>query len=479
MSAADRPRLVVAGVHSGAGKTTLTLGLLAALARQGIRVQAFKAGPDYIDPSFHTVATGRTARNLDTWMMPAAAVQEVFWRATADADMALVEGVMGLFDGQDPFSNRGSTAELSLFLQAPVLLVLDARSMARSAAAVVKGFQVLDPAVRLAGVIANRVGSSSHLELIRAAVEDACGIPVLGGLPRQPELTLPERHLGLVPAVEHTALNRMLDDLAAAVTAAVDVPRVVALARSAPPLPEPDAQLFAGQAQPPRAVIAVAQDEAFHFYYPENLELLAWCGAQLRPFRPLHGEPVPADADGLYLGGGFPEQFAAQLSAQRAALASIRTSVQAGMPTLAECGGLMLLAEELVDRQGNVYPLAGVLPLRVRMQERRAALGYREAEALTPSFLLAAGERVRGHEYHYSTAEWRAELPPAYRVTSRRGAAQEGVVCGNLVAGYTHIHFASNPAAAQRWVNACANYRQRRVQGRTLTAGRDQEGGKA
>ncbi|MCL6593529.1 MAG: cobyrinate a,c-diamide synthase, partial [Alicyclobacillus sp.] len=324
MSGAPRPRLVVAGVHSGVGKTTLTLGLLAALTRQGLRVQAFKAGPDYIDPAFHTVATGRASRNLDTWMMPAAAVQEVFWRATADADVALVEGVMGLFDGQDPLSNRGSTAELSQLLQAPVLLVLDARSMARSAAAVVKGFQMLDPAVRLVGVIANRVGSPSHLEQIRAAVEDACGIPVLGGMPRQPALTLPERHLGLVPAWEHAALDRLLDEMATAVTEAIDIPRVLALARSAPPLPAPPAQLFAGEAQSPRAVIAVAQDEAFHFYYPENLELLAWYGAQLRPFRPLHGEPVPADADGLYLGGGFPEQFAAQLSAQQAALASIR-----------------------------------------------------------------------------------------------------------------------------------------------------------
>ncbi|WP_029422443.1 cobyrinate a,c-diamide synthase [Alicyclobacillus macrosporangiidus] len=462
-----RPRIVIAGAHSGAGKTTVTLGLMAALRRRGHVVQGFKAGPDYIDPSYHTAVTGRPSRNLDTWMLPPAAVCEVFHRGSEGAEVSVIEGVMGLYDGKDPRADTGSTAEVSRLLEAPVVLVIDASRMARSAAAVVLGFQRLDPRVRIAGVIANRVGGPGHLEIVRQAVEPVCGVPVLGGLARQAELTIPERHLGLIPALERGELDGLFHRLADAVEAAVDVGRVLALAEAAEDWTAPDPVLFRGQPRPEAACIALARDAAFNFYYPENLELLEWHGARLVTFRPLAGEPVPAEADGVYIGGGFPEEFAAELSRQEAVRESLRRAVAAGMPVFAECGGFMYLCEALTDRAGETHAMAGVVPARVRMQDRLAALGYREVTALRDTLLLPAGERARGHEFHYSVAEWTdPDRPAAWRVEGSRGGGIDGYADGGLVAGYTHLHFGSNPEMAPRFVAACAAWRRARKEGR-------------
>lgn len=458
------PRIIIAGTESGAGKTTVTVGLIAALRRQGLTVQPFKAGPDYIDPGFHTAAADRQSRCLDTWMLSEEAMLGVLMRGAQGADLCIVEGVMGLYDGKEPTKLTGSTAELSLRLQAPVLLVLDAGKMARSAAAVVLGFQRLEPDVRIAGVVVNRVGSDGHYRLLKDAIETACGIPVVGYLPRDAAYELPERHLGLVPAVEHSGLQEKLEQLADAIEQSFDLDLIRELANDVPDLAADSSILAPGSPLSDTVRIAVAYDEAFHFYYPDNWELLQQSGAELIFFSPLRGEPVPEHADGLYIGGGFPEQFAAELSERTAALASLRERIGGGLPTFAECGGFMALARTLTTADGRTYPMAGVIPGRVTMQPKLAAIGYREVQAAAPQPLLAEGETARGHEFHYSTIVYDEDRgQPAYTSVSSRGRTQlEGFATPTLTAGYTHLHFGSNPRIAERFVESCRVYRSRR-----------------
>ncbi|WP_218091605.1 cobyrinate a,c-diamide synthase [Paenibacillus solanacearum] len=455
--------IVIAGTGSGAGKTTVTLGIMAALQRKGLRVQGFKCGPDYIDPTYHRAVTGRASRNVDGWMLPHEAVREIYCRASADADIAVIEGVMGLYDGKDPLSNAGSTAEISLLLQSPVLLVLNCQSMARSAAAVVKGFQLLDPHVRIAAVFANKVGSAGHYRIVKEAIEHECGIPVIGYLAREEELTVPERHLGLVPSIERGELDSLFERLASRIEQTTDLDRLLELADETERVVCETPVLFAPPA--PSALrevtLAVARDAAFHFYYPENIELLEHYGARIRYFSPLAGETLPEAVDGLYIGGGFPEEFAATLSGQEHVKQSIRGAIEKGLPTLAECGGFMYLTEAIEDTQGTRYPMAGIIPGIVTMQRKLAALGYREVSGMEGNFLLGPGELARGHEFHYSTFQQGAELPAAYTSKGLRGTKPEGCLLHRIVAGYTHLHFASRPALARRWLDECAAYRDR------------------
>ncbi|MFD2368983.1 cobyrinate a,c-diamide synthase [Brevibacillus sp. GCM10020057] len=458
----DSRRIVIAGTGSGAGKTTVTLGLMAALKRKGHIVQGFKCGPDYIDPTYHTAVTGRPSRNLDSYMLSHAAVKEIFVRGSMGADISIIEGVMGMYDGKEATSDTGSTAEISILTASPVLLVVNCQSMARSAAAIVKGFQLLNPAVRIVGVIANKVGSEGHYKIVKAAIEQECGIPVVGYLKREDEVEIPERHLGLVPSVERGELTPLFDRLADLIEQTVDLELVWKLAQAEKLPAEP--VLFAAGAtgtagdvtgEPPGVTIAVARDSAFHFYYPENLELLEAYGARLRFFSPLAGEPVPKDADGLYIGGGFPEEFAAELSQNQAVLESFRTAIQSGLPTLAECGGFMFLTEAIVTTNGDSYPMVGMIPGQVTMQKKLAALGYREVRGKEGNFLLGTEEAAKGHEFHYSTYQTDAQLPPAYETKGLRGTKPEGFAQGNLVAGYTHLHFGSNPQVVRRWIERC------------------------
>lgn len=447
-------RLVIAGTGSGAGKTTVTIGLMAALQRRGLVVQGFKCGPDYIDPTYHTAVTGRVSRNLDSWMLSPDAVREIYARGSAGADLAIIEGVMGMYDGKEATSDKGSTAEISILTRSPVLLVVNCHSMARSVAAVVKGFQLLNPQVRIAAVLANKVGSEGHFQLVKAAVEQECGIPVIGYLKREALIEIPERHLGLVPSVERGELQPLFDRLADLVAQTVDLDRLLEISRVEPLEAAP--VLFPRFPSADRDVkIAVAKDAAFHFYYPENLELLEAYGARCIPFSPLAGEPVPPEADGLYIGGGFPEEFAAELAQQQNVLDSIRQAVRAGLPTLAECGGFMYLTESITTTDGRTYPMAGIIPGRVTMQKRLAALGYREVSGHSHNFLLGADEQAKGHEFHYSTFTPDGDLPYAYETKGLRGIKQEGFAQGNLVAGYTHLHFGSRPELAKRWIERC------------------------
>lgn len=454
------PRLVIGGATSGVGKTTVATGIMAALTRRGLRVQPFKAGPDYIDPSYHTRATGLPSRNLDTWMLSEAAVRELFARASRGADVALVEGVMGLFDGYSGLDEGGSTAQLAKLLRAPVLLVLDAGKMARSAAAMALGYARFDPGLTLAGVLLNFLGGETHYRWAREAVEDLGGIPVVGYLPRDPELHMGERHLGLIPMAERKTLGALLDRLVETIERHVDLDRVLALARAAGPLPEPPAQIFPPVPSPAVATIAVARDEAFSFYYPENLELLEAHGARIAFFSPMRDHALPTGAQGLYMGGGFPEVYAKDLTANASLLREVRAAAAAGMPIYAECGGLMYLCEGIEDFDGARHPMAGLVPGWARMRVDRLHLGYLEAEAQAPSVVAEPGARVRGHEYHW--AEWAAppgrECPPAYRIVNQ-GGRPEGFAHRNLLASFLHVHFGAAPHMAARLVAACAGWR--------------------
>lgn len=456
-SIGESRRIVIAGTGSGAGKTTVTIGLMAALKRMGHVVQGFKCGPDYIDPTYHTAVTGRASRNLDSFMLSHDTVKEIFVRGSAGADISIIEGVMGMYDGKEATSDKGSTAEISILTGSPVLLVVNCQSMARSAAAIVKGFQLLNPAARIVGVIANKVGSEGHHKIVKAAIEQECGIPVVGYLKRENELEIPERHLGLVPSVERGELSPLFEKLADLIGETVDLELIWELAKAEELKAEP--KLFvpiAAQMPEEKSVtIAVAKDSAFHFYYPENLELLEAYGAKLHFFSPLAGETVPPEADGLYIGGGFPEEFASELSQNQTVLESFRTAVGGGLPTLAECGGFMFLTEAIVTTDGESYPMVGLIPGKVTMQKKLAALGYREVRGKEGNFLLGTEQQAKGHEFHYSTYATDAELPHAYETKGLRGTKPEGFAAGNLVAGYTHLHFGSNPELVTRWIERC------------------------
>ncbi|CAM3790593.1 cobyrinate a,c-diamide synthase [Mesobacillus zeae] len=446
-------RLLIAGTGSGVGKTTLTIGLMAALKKRGLQVQGFKCGPDYIDPTYHTAVTGRSSRNLDSWMLSEDMVKEICARGSRDADISIIEGVMGFFDGKDPLSSMGSSAHVSMITGSPVILVVNCASMARSAAAIVKGFQTLEDGPNIVGVIANRVGSEGHYKLVKAAIEQECGIPVVGYLKRENGIEIPERHLGLIPSIERGELDPFFQQLGELIENSFDLEKLLELADAAPIMAE-EASFF-DKTEKPSVRIAVAKDAAFNFYYQENLDFLESYGAELVYFSPLAGEALPENVHGLYLGGGFPEEFAAELSSGKDVQLSIKKAIEDGLPTLAECGGFMYLTESIQTTDGQVYKMTGIIPGKVVMQTKLAALGYREITGEPGNFLLPEGVSARGHEFHYSTFEGNGERRPAYNAAGMRGARKEGFMERNLIAGYTHFHFGSCPELVQCWISKC------------------------
>ncbi|MCH1625277.1 cobyrinate a,c-diamide synthase [Fredinandcohnia quinoae] len=451
-------RIIVAGTGSGVGKTTVAIGLMAAYKELGYQVQGFKCGPDYIDPTYQTAVTGRISRNLDSWMCEASVMKEIFVRGGQGADIAIIEGVMGLFDGKDPLSDVGSAAEIAKITNSPVLLVVDCGGTARSAAAIVKGFQTFSKDVRLCGIVANRVGSEGHFQLIRQAVEAECGIPVVGYLLQDTQLIMPERHLGLIPSIERGELQPLFELLSDTIQQSFDLALLYHIMGSE--VIDCPNILFQTPKSKSKVRIAIAKDEAFHFYYQENLELLEYYGAELVFFSPLQGEKIPSEIHGLYIGGGFPEEFAGVLSAQKEVLRSVEQAIQDGIPTLAECGGFMFLSESIETIGGDVYPMVGIVPGRVKMMSKLAAIGYREVTGTSNNFLIRPNDHVRGHEFHYSTFIPSEELTPSYVSSGRQGTKEEGFAKNNLVAGYTHIHFGSSPKTAKRWVEQCESYKK-------------------
>lgn len=437
-----------------------------------MKVQPFKVGPDFIDPGFHTQITGFASRNLDGWMLERQYNVSLFRKLLGQADMAIVEGVMGLFDGYDGTTEAGSSAEMAKWLGLPVILVVDARSMARSAAALVYGFNHFDPEVQFAGVIFNRLGGDGHLAFLKEAMAASFPeMPVLGGIPREDPIRIPERHLGLVTADEIFIDPVWEEKLANLVERYVDLDLMLQRVRR----PEEqaaggmDTPLKAGQlAGSPvpaesRVRIGVARDAAFCFYYPDNFELLRQAGAELAFFAPLEGESLPADTAGLYLGGGYPEVYAEKLASDHALLADIRTAVSRGMPVYAECGGMMVLSRFIDTLDGGRYPMAGVLPFGTRMLPRRKALGYTEVLLSETCLLGERGVAIRGHEFHYSEIV-EEEADPAltlvYRIRRRKfgNDRAEGYQVGSVLASYVHLHWGSAPAAAAVFVERCRKF---------------------
>ncbi|MEM6671583.1 MAG: cobyrinate a,c-diamide synthase [Planctomycetota bacterium] len=450
------PRVVLGGASSGAGKTTVAIALIAALRRRGLDVAPFKAGPDYLDPGHHRLAAGRPSWNVDGWMMGRDAVLGTFTRAASDCDIAIVEGVMGLFDGASAVDPAGSTAEVADWLAAPVLLVADAGGMARTFAALCRGFQDFDGVTNVEGSIANRLGSEGHLDLVRrACAAHGRTPPVLGGLPRDAGIELPERHLGLVTADPELLSAERLERLAQLAERWIDIDRVLDVAAAAPPL-DAVAPASASRDGAPSCRIAIAQDDAFQFYYEENLHLLEAAGAELVPFSPIADAHLP-DVDGVYLGGGYPELFAEELAANRNLREELLAFAREGRPVYAECGGMMLLQRAIRTLDGAEHEMAGVFDGTAVMQPRRVALGYAEVEVTAECLLGPPGTRFRGHQFRYSDVVG-CTAPSVYRIRGRRAreAIAGAYATGGTVASYVHGHWASHPAVARRFVSACA-----------------------
>ena len=447
------PRLVVAGTHSGVGKTTVTTGLLAALRAAGHRPAAAKVGPDFIDPGYHALACRRPPRNLDPWLCGTAAIGPLAARAGEGADVLVVEGVMGLFDGAAD-GTPSSTADVAGLLDAPVLLVVDAEAMAGSVAAVVHGFATLDPAVRLAAVVLNRVASDGHEAMLREAIAPI-GVPVLGALRRDDRLVWRDRHLGLVPVAEEPAsVERSLATLAVAVAEGVDLGAATSLAQTAPRL---TVGRVAVPSPGPPVRVAVAAGRAFTFTYADTLDALRAGGAEIVAFDPLADGQLPDPVDGLIVGGGFPEVHAARLADNEPLLVAVRHAVAAGVPTWAECGGLLWLTRSVDGR-----PMAAVLPATARMTDQ-LTLGYRDATVTVASPLGPAGTQLRAHEFHYATVD-----PPgdALEMRSRFGQGRAGFASPTLLASFLHHHPGGDPSAVAAFLAAC------RVRARDQSSGR-------
>ncbi|HHP7234209.1 MAG TPA: cobyrinate a,c-diamide synthase [Desulfobacterales bacterium] len=455
--------LVVAGPSSGCGKTTIALGLMAALRARGLPVYPFKIGPDFIDPGHHQRIGGVVSRNLDGWMLSKAYNRRSFLSHCGTSGIAVVEGVMGLFDGYDGKTESGSTAQMAKWLDLPVLLVVDARSMARSAAALVFGFERFDPQVSFLGVVFNRIGSPRHLQYLSEALAGAVDMPILGGIPRSAPVSIPERHLGLVMSEELDDDGRFVLELKALVETNLDVDRLIEL------LPErhseaPTAEPAAGSAQ--KAVrIAVARDAAFCFYYQDNFDRLVENGAELVWFSALEDDRLPEDIHGIYFGGGYPELHAVRLAANQGLKNQVLESSRAGMPIYGECGGLMYLGKSLQDLEGRRHAMTGCLPLKTRMLERLRALGYRQVRLEADNLLGETGLVVRGHEFHYSEIIGGIEaLNTTYRLQPRNGESfvREGYWRRRTLGSYVHLHFGSAPRVAANFVTHCRRYRDRR-----------------
>jgi cobyrinic acid a,c-diamide synthase len=458
------PRIIIAATNSGCGKTTITTGLLAALSKRGMKVQPFKVGPDYIDPMFHTFITGTASRNLDSWMLGDDVLSHIFLENSTGMDIAVVEGVMGLYDGYGGHSEIGSTAHVSRIIEAPVILVVNGEGMSLSIAALVHGFVNFNRGVRVKGVIINSIKSSGHYQLLKEIIEEHTGLDVLGYLPRMEGYSLESRHLGLVPSDEVEGLRDKVNMLAQQIEKTVDIELLLKIAKGAGDIYKPYVTPhFAISTKKEKARIAVAKDKAFSFYYKDNLELLETLGAQLVYFSPLEDSKLPEDINGLYMGGGYPEVFAKELQDNESMKDDIKKHIIKGLPAYAECGGLMYMSESISTGNGEVYEMVGLIPGKSKMTPSLQRFGYVELETLYGNTLSKPGQRIRGHEFHYSITKVHEDTPVCYKVAKRRKSGLSTWNCGyrvhNLIAGYPHLHFWANIEFARNFINKCVEYK--------------------
>jgi cobyrinic acid a,c-diamide synthase len=468
--------LVIAGERSGVGKTTVTLTLLASLCRRAIAVQSFKVGPDYIDPMFHQHVTGRACRNLDPVLTSQAYVQQCFTTHSQKSQYALIEGVMGLFDGvslittdNEQITDFASTAHIARLLNLPVVLVIDCSRLSGSVAAIAHGYCSFDPNIKIAGLVLNRVGSDRHLSLLKNSLE-ALQLPILGVLRRQDNITIPDRHLGLVPTAELPELDAVINRLADLGDSCFDWERLLPLLRSSGERDKgdegdkgdkEDKKEFLSLSSSCVVRVAVARDRAFNFYYQDNLDLLQQLGAELVFWSPLTDSGLPENVQGIYFGGGFPEVFAQQLSENISLIKAVKTAILQGMPTISECGGLMYLCEQIIDFAGESWPMLGVLPTSAQMGGS-LTLGYRRAVALQDSLLINSGTNVYGHEFHRSRLITAPNQPLfiTYRYDCDENMGYEGwALPDNIYASYIHMHWGASVEIPQQFVNKCLEFK--------------------
>ncbi len=451
------PRIVIAGTASGVGKTTVSISIMAALSQMGMKVQPFKVGPDYIDAGFHNIATGRQSRNLDGHLIDENSLLEIFDNACHGADIAVIEGVMGLFDGH--VGGLGSTAEIARLLRAPVILTIDASGIGQSVAAVAKGYDAHENGIDISGVILNKVGSQRHIEILSSSLKKA-GIKTLGAISKDEAVSIKERHLGLTTALEDIDVNGKLEQLSLIASEKMNLSEIENLAKKAGDLSYKKG-LFSGDSST-KTVLAVARDKAFSFYYQDNLDILHDLGADLVDFSPIKDNALPVGTDGIYLGGGFPELYSEELSSNKEMMKEIRARATGGMPIYAECGGLVYLSNEIVDKDGNVWPLCGLYSGRAKMNSKLQSLGYKSATTVQDNILAGKGSKIIGHEFHYSSVNGFGKSEKrAYKVAGDIGL--EGFITKNTLASYIHLHFASDIKWAKSFIEKSASHRERSI----------------
>ena len=438
----NNPRVLIAGTHSGVGKTSVSLGLMGALRNMGLDVHPFKVGPDYIDPGHHNQITGNRSRNLDSWMMDDETVREIFYRSAGE--ISVVEGVMGLYDGVYGDNETGSSAHVAKILSCPVLLVLDAVSQSRSIAAVVEGFKTFDTALNLAGVIINRLGSDRHARSVQQAIEHHTDLPVLGLLPRCQDIGLPSRHLGLHTGLED--FSAVYSKIIKWIENYLDLERIKVIAGSATNTPHSRSKIFTNTEHGTPFRVGVAYDKAFQFYYEDNLDLIEYRGGKIVRFSPLNGDQLPEDIDWLYLGGGYPEIYAHEISRNYQLLGQIKKFAENNGKILAECGGMMVLTEGITDLAGKFFPMAGIFPTRCRMERKRQGLGYITLEFNRDTPFANTGDKLRAHQFHYSRLEEdRTEKVLTITREGEKYPIPGGMLFKNCLGTYAHLHFAVNP----------------------------------
>ena len=457
------PRIVIAGVTSGSGKTTITSGLMRLFKNSGINVQSFKAGPDYIDPSYHTIATGNFSRNLDTWMLGEELVKELLIKNSKDADLSIIEGVMGLFDGKSGIDEFGSTSHLAKITNTPVILVVDTRSIARSVAAIVYGFMNYDPDLNVKGIILNKVASPRHLKILMDAIEPL-GIEVVGHVMRNEALKMPERHLGLIPASEMENLDSQLDFIAGELAKTIDHKKLLEIASTAGEYNYPKEKAFndasLNKFKNEKIKIAYAYDKAFSFYYHDSLDYLRHLGIELIPVSPLKDKKLPDDISGFIIGGGFPELFIDQLGENKSFLESIQGYHLKKLPILAECGGFMYLNKTITDFEDKTKTMASLIPGKTEMTKKLVSMGYRKAELIENCIMGKKGNILTGHEFHYSRYIPSEKSEGLSAVNYIEGNVNDGYVKNNLFASFLHFHFAANIEAAEYFINSSLSFKK-------------------
>ncbi len=448
----DIPRIILSGTSSRVGKTMISIGLMRALVNRGYRVQPYKVGPDFIDPSFHYFATGRYSRNLDSFMLSKSDILETFERNFKNADIAVIEGTMGLHDSHDAIDEKGSTAEVSKILSCPVILIANVERMSRTVAPFIYGYKTFDKDVRIEGVILNRVGSERHAMKAKLAAEKLAKVKVVGVIPRRKDIVIPDRHLGLIPAYERREeFENLFDKLAELVEKYVNVDEIIRIAEKAPPLEEvPEHPIFREEEKKVR--IGVFRDRSFNFYYQDNIDAIS-CRAEVVIVDSIEDKKLP-DVDALYIGGGFPEVFAEELERNKSLRKDVYDFCDSGKPVYAECGGLMFLGERLTLIDGSEYEMVGFMPYETEMHKKFQALGYSIYRCENSCIVAKRGDLVKGHEFHYSKVIPKGNLEFAYRVKRGKGVdgVRDGVMKENTLANYIHVHVLSYPYIVKRFV---------------------------